>query len=118
MRGAAFPLGAAVTLAQLEHDPHPVLARLREREPVSWLPALGGWLVTRRDLAFAVMRDAGTFTVPLLLSAFTLGEPERVLAEMRKDLPTDVFARAEVRGQTRDVGRITQLLEQDDRVHP
>jgi predicted ATPase/DNA-binding XRE family transcriptional regulator len=55
---------------------------------------------------------------PLLLSAFTLGEPERVLAEMRKDLPTDVFARAEVRGQTRDVGRITQLLERDDRVHP
>jgi cytochrome P450 len=60
---AAFPLGAAVTLAQLEEDPHPVLARLREREPVSWLPALDGWLVTRRDLAMGVMRDADTFTV-------------------------------------------------------
>jgi cytochrome P450 len=63
MRAAAYPLGAAVTLAQLEHDPHPVLARLREREPVSWLPALGGWLVTRRDLALAVMRDPDRFTV-------------------------------------------------------
>src|ERR687896_2391545 len=63
MRAAAFPLGAAVTLAQLETDPHPVLARLREHEPVSWLPALDGWLVTRRDLAMAVMRDAETFTV-------------------------------------------------------
>jgi cytochrome P450 len=30
---------------------------------VSWLPALDGWLVTRHDLAIAVMRDAGTFTV-------------------------------------------------------
>src|SRR5215204_3170427 len=63
MRAAAFPLGAAVTLAQLEQDPHPVLARLREHEPVSWLPALGGWLVTRRDLALQVMRDPTTFTV-------------------------------------------------------
>ena len=58
-----FPLGAAVTLADLEGDPHPVLARLREREPVSWLPALGAWLVTRRDLALHVMRDAAAFTV-------------------------------------------------------
>ena len=58
-----FPLGAAVTLEQLDKDPHPVLAALREREPVSWLPALGGWLVTRYDLAVQVMRDAETFTV-------------------------------------------------------
>jgi hypothetical protein len=43
---------------------------------------------------------------PLLLSAFTLGEPERVLEDMSKDLPVDVFARAEARWQTRDVGRI------------
>ena len=58
-----FPLGAAVTLEQLDKDPHPVLAALRVREPVSWLPALGGWLVTRYDLAVQVMRDAETFTV-------------------------------------------------------
>jgi cytochrome P450 len=44
-------------------DAHAVLARLREREPVSWLPALGGWLVLRRDLAMQVMVDADTFTV-------------------------------------------------------
>ncbi|MGI8780830.1 MAG: cytochrome P450, partial [Solirubrobacteraceae bacterium] len=63
MRAAAFPLGAEATLAQLETDPHPVLARLREHEPVSWSPALDGWLVTRRDLALQVMRDPETFTV-------------------------------------------------------
>ena len=59
----AFPLGAAVTLDQLERDPHPVLAGLRAAEPVSWLPALEGWLVTRHDLALGVMRDSETFTV-------------------------------------------------------
>jgi cytochrome P450 len=60
---AGFPLGEGITRAGLEGDPHPLLARLREREPVSWLPALDGWLVTRRDLALQVMRDAATFTV-------------------------------------------------------
>ena len=36
---------------------------MRERDPVSWIPALGGWLVVRRDLAIEVMVDADTFTV-------------------------------------------------------
>lgn len=58
-----FPLGSATTLTELEVDPHPRLALLRAHEPVSWLPVLGGWLVTRRDLALRVMRDAATFTV-------------------------------------------------------
>ncbi|WP_131740908.1 cytochrome P450 [Actinomadura roseirufa] len=58
-----FPLGAAATAAELEDDPHPLLARLRAAEPVSWLPALGGWLVTSRDLALRVLRDPGAFTV-------------------------------------------------------
>src|SRR6516164_11193231 len=58
-----FPLGAAISLADTDHDPHPWLARLRDSEPVSWLPALNGWLVSRHDLAVAVMRDSATFTV-------------------------------------------------------
>jgi cytochrome P450 len=56
-------VGAAITRADLDHDPHPWLARLRDAEPVSWLPALHGWLVTRHDLAIAVMRDSAAFTV-------------------------------------------------------
>ena len=62
-RRAAFPLGAAITLEELDRDPHPVLARLRAAEPVSWLPSLDGWLVTRHDLVLAAMRDATSFTV-------------------------------------------------------
>jgi cytochrome P450 len=62
-RTDAFPIGAAATLEELEADPHPLLARLCEHEPVSWLPALNAWLVTRRELALLVMRDPETFTV-------------------------------------------------------
>jgi len=62
-REAAFPIGGAVTLADLEGDVHPVLARLRASEPVAWIPVLDGWLVTRRDLCIEVMRDPLTFTV-------------------------------------------------------
>jgi cytochrome P450 len=62
-RERRFPLGARVALERLEDDPHPVLAALRASEPVSWLPALEGWLVTRHDLALSVIRDADTFTV-------------------------------------------------------
>jgi cytochrome P450 len=58
-----FPLGAAVTMPDLDGELHPVLRRLRASEPVSWLPVLGGWLVTRRDLAVRVLRDSQTFTV-------------------------------------------------------
>ena len=58
-----YPLGAALTTTTLERDPHPALAALRAIEPVSWVPALEGWLVTRYDLAVTVMRDPATFTV-------------------------------------------------------
>jgi cytochrome P450 len=52
-----------VTLADLEADPHPILARLRAAAPACWVPVLGAWLVTGYDLAVAVLRDARTFTV-------------------------------------------------------
>lgn len=54
---------SAPGLAELEEAPHPALARLRERAPVAWVDALGGWLVLTRNLAEAVMRDAASFTV-------------------------------------------------------
>ena len=60
---STYPLGASITLADLADDPHPILHQLRASEPVSWLPALDGWLVTRRDQAIEVMRDAKTYTV-------------------------------------------------------
>src|SRR4051794_39648542 len=58
----AMTIGAAATLEDFD-EPYALLARLREREPVSWVAVLDGWLVTRRDLAMDVMNGAGTFTV-------------------------------------------------------
>jgi cytochrome P450 len=52
-----------VSLEDLAADPHPLLARLRERAPACWLPALGGWLVTGYSAAVGVLADPVTFTV-------------------------------------------------------
>jgi cytochrome P450 len=38
-----FPVGHEITLAELDRNPYPVFARLREREPISWIPALNMW---------------------------------------------------------------------------
>jgi len=47
MRRERFPVGASLEFADLEDAGREVaLDRLREAEPVSWVPALGGWLVT------------------------------------------------------------------------
>jgi len=95
MRAAAFPLGAAVTVAQLEGDPHPVLARLREHEPVSWVPALDGWLVSRRDLAMQAMRDPETFTVedPRFSTGQVVGPSMLTLEGEKHKRHRDPFAR-------------------------
>ncbi len=39
----------AITVAQLEHDPDPVLERLRHEAPVAFIPAFDMWFVTRWD---------------------------------------------------------------------
>jgi len=62
VRAAETP-AAAVTLAGLDRDPHPLLASLRAAAPVCWVPALGAWLVTGYHCAVDVLRDARTFTV-------------------------------------------------------
>ena len=46
-RRERFPVGASIVFEDLEQaGREPVLDRLRQAEPVSWVPALGGWLVT------------------------------------------------------------------------
>ena len=92
----AGPLGAAVTIEQLTDNPHPVLARLRAAEPAAWLPALGGWLVTRRDLVEQVLRDAATFTVddPRFTTARVTGPSMLSLDGPPHRRHRDPFARA------------------------
>lgn len=54
---------ADIVADDLDRVPHEVWARLRMTAPVVWVPAVGGWVVTTRELAAAVMRDAAMFTV-------------------------------------------------------
>jgi cytochrome P450 len=61
-KATRFPLGAAITLAELSDNPYPVYARLREAEPISWLPALGMYYVTRYDDVRALLLDPEHFT--------------------------------------------------------
>jgi cytochrome P450 len=116
-----YPLGAAVRLADLEGDLHPVLARLRAAEPVSWLPVLNGWLVTRRDLAMRVMRDSVTFTVddPRFSTAQVVGPSMLSLdgaAHDRHRRPfTAPFSMADVHAQlagfvTAEAGRLVTAI--------
>lgn len=121
---SSFPLGAAVTLAELEHDPHPVLARLREREPVSWVPALEAWMVTRRDLTLQAMRDPETYTVddPRFSTAQVVGPSMLSLDGIEHRRHRDPFARpfrldavttrfAEIVEQ--EVDRLIDVIERD-----
>ncbi|MGH2640684.1 MAG: cytochrome P450 [Actinomycetota bacterium] len=55
-------VGETITLEELERDPYPIYARLRDEEPVSWVPAVQLWLVTRHDDVRAVDLDPDTFT--------------------------------------------------------
>ncbi|MFG2091360.1 MULTISPECIES: cytochrome P450 [unclassified Spirillospora] len=108
---ARFPAGAAVTAADLEDDPHPHLARLRAREPVSWIPALDGWLVTSRALALRVMRDAGAFTVddPRFSTAQVVGPSMLSLDGPAHSRHRDAFARPFRPAPTRE--RFTAFVE-------
>ena len=105
MRAERFPLGAGVTIAGLEADPYALLARLRASEPVSWLPAIDGWLVTRRDLALAAMRDAEAFTVddPRFTTAQVVGR-EHALARRRRARPPPRAVRRAGCGSARCAG--------------
>jgi cytochrome P450 len=63
-RRERFPAGAAIEFPDLEEQGRAgALDRLRENEPVSWVPALGGWLVTSYPLGRNVLARADDFSV-------------------------------------------------------
>jgi hypothetical protein len=55
-------IGEAITLEELEHDPYPIYAELRDHEPVSRVPAVQLWLVTRYEDVRSVDLDPDVFT--------------------------------------------------------
>jgi cytochrome P450 len=104
-------------LEDLELDPHQILAELREREPVAWVPALNGWIVTRRDLALAAMRDPATFTVddPRFSTGRVVGPSMLTLDGTEHDRHRAPFARAFRRAEVRQ--QLAQLVaDETDRL--
>jgi cytochrome P450 len=63
-RRERFPVGAEITFSDLEDaGGEAALDRLRDAEPVSWLPALGGWLVTGHAQAREALSPRAATTV-------------------------------------------------------
>jgi cytochrome P450 len=63
-RAQRFPIGATISLDDLgASECELLLDRLREYEPVSWLPSLGGWLITERETARSLLRPRSDVTV-------------------------------------------------------
>jgi cytochrome P450 len=52
----------SITLADLEADPHPILAELRELAPATYVPNIDMWLVTRWDDVVYVCENPDLFT--------------------------------------------------------
>jgi cytochrome P450 len=52
----------SITLADLEADPHPILAELRELAPAVYVPSIDMWLVTRWDDVVYVCEQPDLFT--------------------------------------------------------
>lgn len=120
-RQKRFPGGAAIEFADLEqHRRAGAIDRLREAEPVSWVPALGGWLVTAYPLARTVLATTGDFTVwaePNLVRAslgvmmLTSDPPEHERQRRPFDAP---FRRRAVRErfEERVATRVERLLDE------
>jgi cytochrome P450 len=63
-RALRFPMGATVRLGDLDQDPYPILRHLQQQEPISWIPEVNMWFVTRRADINSIPKDAETFTTP------------------------------------------------------
>ena len=56
------PVADWVTVEELDRDPYPIYARLREEAPVAYVPAVNVWMVTRWDDVEAAAAEPERFT--------------------------------------------------------
>ena len=52
-----------IDLVELERDPYPIYARLRDEQPVCWVPELEMYFVTRYADVTAVLQNTEHFIV-------------------------------------------------------
>lgn len=62
MTSSRTGIGEEIDLAELWADPYPSYRRIRDVEPVCWVPAANRYLVTRYEDVSAMERDQGAFT--------------------------------------------------------
>ena len=63
-RRANFPIGASLSMNDLDGPgTEHLIDHLRIREPVTWLPAIGGWFITERDAARDILLPRAGTTV-------------------------------------------------------
>jgi cytochrome P450 len=58
----AAAIGATIGVEDLERDPYPIYARLRDEAPVAFVESVGLWLVTRWDDVQHVVKSPEAFT--------------------------------------------------------
>ncbi len=60
------PTGLQLTVLDPDFraDPYPILAELREREPIHFNAAMGSWIFTRHDDVFAILRNPDFWSDP------------------------------------------------------
>jgi len=61
-REKRFPVGAEITLAELDSDPYPAFERLRQFEPISWIAALNMWYVVGYEDVCTALLDSSRLT--------------------------------------------------------
>ena len=73
----------AISLEQLDDDPYPVYAWLRQHAPVAWIPAVGLWLVTTWAAVEEAAGDAERFSAGVTPSPLerTMGEGNILLID-------------------------------------
>ena len=69
----------SITVADLERDPYPIYAQLRESAPVCLVPSVGLWLVTRWDDVHHVATHPELFTADVGTSPLTRTLGQNVL---------------------------------------
>ncbi len=74
---------AAITVEQLDDDPYPIYAWLREHAPVAWVPGVGLWLATTWEAVEQAAGDADTFSAGVTPSPLdrTMGEGNILLID-------------------------------------
>ena len=95
---AAF--AESITVEDLERDPYPIYERLRDEDPVAYVPSVGLWLVTRWDDVQHIATHPELFTAEVDSSplARTLGVERadagrrRPAADPGDDRPVDAAA--------------------------